>query len=270
MVSSAAELGGLKPIGGRPLGWDSERWVFLITASVLFLVVMAGFIPSSIGKIAAVRAGQRAEFLPILHVHAVLMGSWILLLLTQTSLVATDNHRLHKKLGLAAMGLVPAMVITGFLLVPASFGLVWSLDPAVVPAEFIASQKVVVSNIALAQIRIGILFPLFVGLALHFRNKDAQTHKRLMILATVLPLPAAIDRITWLPNTMPDSPIAPDLYVLLLVLPMFIVDLMRNRGIPRAYSYWLAGFVPTSIILNLLWNSDWWLSAAPRIMGVAG
>jgi hypothetical protein len=230
--------------------------------------VLAGFVPSSIEKISAVQAGDRAAFMPVLHVHAALMATWIALLLTQTGLIASDNRALHQRLGVAAIVLMPAMVITGFVLVPANFNIVWSLDPAVIPAEVLAMRKEFISNISLAQIRIGILFPIFVGMALYFRKKDSQTHKRLMILATVLPLPAAIDRIGWLPNTMPTSPIAPDLYILLLIAPLFTYDLLRQKGIPKAYFYWLAGFIPSGILINLLWSSQWWLSTAPKLMGV--
>jgi uncharacterized membrane protein YozB (DUF420 family) len=247
-----------------------DRWIFVLMALLLLVTVLTGFIPTSLEKIAAVQAGERAPFLPVLHVHAFLMGAWILLLLVQTSLVASDNRALHRQLGITAVVLMPAMVVTGFLLVPANFGIIWNLNPEIVPAQVIAETKVIISNIALLQIRIGILFPIMVGLALYYRKTDSDTHKRLMILATVLPIPAAVDRIFWLPNTMPDSPIGPDFYTLLLVLPLFAFDLLKKKGIPRAYVIWIAGWLPTAIIMHLLWNSPWWLSTAPKLMGMEG
>lgn len=257
--------------GGNKLNLQVfDRWIFVLMATLLLATVLTGFIPSSIEKVAAVQSGERAPFLSVLHVHAALMGSWILLLLTQASLIANNNRALHQKLGMASMVLVPAIVIAGFVLVPQNFKIVWALDPANFPTGLVAAQKEIISNIALAQIRIGILFPVFVALALYFRKKDSGTHKRLMILATVMPIPAALDRISWLPNTMPNSPIAPDLYILLLILPMVAYDLLRNNGVPRAYVYWAAGFIPSSVVINLLWSSSWWLSTAPKIMGVEG
>jgi len=89
-----------------------------------------------------------------------------------------------------------------------------------------------------------------------------------MILATVMPIPAALDRILWLPNTMPDSPLATDLYTILLILPMFAYDLLRNKRIPKAYIIWFSAWLPTSLIINLMWSSPWWLATAPMIMGV--
>lgn len=268
MATKTLSSEGMGSAGNRLVWQDIDRGIFVFMAALLFITVLTGFIPSSIQKIAAVQAGERAPFLDVLHVHAVLMGMWITLLLTQASLVASNHGAIHKKLGMTSMILAPAMVVTGFLLVPANFALVWSLDPSQVPINVIEDIKARVSNIALAQIRIGILFPIMVGLALYFRRSDPDTHKRLMILATVLPMPAAIDRITWLPHTLPESPLSPDLYILLLVLPLFTYDLLRQKKLPRAYGYWAAGFFPSSIVIHMLWGSTWWMSTAPRLMGV--
>jgi hypothetical protein len=65
-----------------------DRWIFVFMAGLFVVVTLAGFVPSSIVKIAAVEAGQRPPFPLILHIHAVLMGSWLILLLGQTSLMA--------------------------------------------------------------------------------------------------------------------------------------------------------------------------------------
>ncbi len=254
----------------KPTWRGLDRWIFVIMAILLLATVLIGFIPSSLEKISLVQAGQRPPFMPVLHVHAFLMGAWILLLLVQTSLVATYNKPLHKRLGMTAVILMPAMVITGLLLVPANFAIIWNLDPTLVPAQIIAETKVIISNIALLQIRVGILFPIMVGLALYYRKTDSDTHKRLMILATVIPVPAALDRILWLPNTMPASPIGSEFYTLLLILPLFVYDFLKNKRIPRAYKIWITLWLPTSIIVLLLWGSPWWLATAPRLMGMGG
>lgn len=270
MTIDTLNKNGIMHRAKEPTWRNLDRWIFVIMSFLLLVTVLTGFVPTSLEKIAEVQSGQRAPFMPVLHVHAFLMGTWILLLLAQTSLVATNHKSLHKRLGITAIFLAPAMVITGFLLVPANFSVIWSLDPALVPIQAITDIKLIVSNIALLQIQIGLLFPLMVGLALYYRKRDSGTHKRLMILATVIPIPAAVDRILWLPNTMPDSPMGPYFYTLLLILPLFSYDLLRKKGVPRAYVIWIAGWLPTSIAVYLLWNSAWWLSTAPKLMGVEG
>ena len=79
---------------------------------------------------------------------------------------------------------------------------------------------------------------------------------------------AAFDRITWIPTTMPASPLAPDLYTLLAVAPMFIWDVFRNRSVHSAYVVWLALNIPFAIAVHGLWDTAWWHEMAPRIMGV--
>jgi hypothetical protein len=75
-------------------------------------------------------------------------------------------------------------------------------------------------------------------IALRARRLDAGLHKRMIILSITAVLGAAISRIHWLPTTMPKSSISLDLFVLLTISPMFIWDLIRNRGVHRAYLIW--------------------------------
>ncbi len=258
---------------GSAVRAEADRWIFVFMAALFVVTALAGFIPSSIEKVAAVEAGQRAPFPAVLHVHAALMGSWLLLLLAQTSLMATGRKALHQKLGIASFAVMPAMVVTGLILVPTMWGLLWSVDTSVLPAAAaasIAESKTFVSNILLLQIRMGIMFPLCVVLALRARRRDPETHKRLMILATALPLAAAIDRIAWLPSTLPDSPVLPDVYVLLWIMPLFVFDIVRHRRLPRAYLIWAGVGLPLTIAAHLLWGTPWWLLTARELVGVAG
>ena len=119
----------------------------------------------------------------------------------------------------------------------------------------------------LLQLRIGILFPMFLFIGLRARGREAGLHKRMMILATALALPAGIDRIPWLPTTMPGSPLAPDLYTLLAVSPMFLWDVVRNQSVHKAYWIWLAVGLPFAVAVHGLWDTAWWHSTARQLMG---
>jgi hypothetical protein len=118
------------------------------------------------------------------------------------------------------------------------------------------------------QLRIGILFPLLLAIGLRARRNDPGMHKRMMILATAMALPAGIDRIPWLASTMPGSPLSADLYTLVAVSPMFVWDVVRNRRVHPAYLIWLAAFIPTSILVQMLWDTSFWHATARQIMGV--
>lgn len=257
-------------LSGTPRAHAIDRWIFVFMAGWFIAIVLAGFIPDSLAKIAAVEAGERPPFPIILHVHAVLMGSFLLLLLAQTWLMATGRSAYHMQLGLLSLVLAPAIVIVGFILAPTMYHQLWdSLQVAPPDARERLQQAISFSeNVKLIQLRIGILFPLFLAIALNARGGNPGLHKRMMILATAVPLPAGIDRIPWLPSSLPASPVSPDLYVLVAVAPMFLWDVIRNRRIHQAYWIWLAIALPFTIAVHVLWDTPWWHAAARQMLGV--
>ena len=257
-------------LSGTPRAHAVDRWIFVFMAAWFIAVTLAGFIPDSVMKIEMVKAGMRPPFPLILHAHAVVMGSFLLVLLTQTWLMATGRREYHMQIGLVGYALAAVLVIVGFLLVPTMYGQVWDgahNGPPQVRA-MLQEQLPVVDNIALLQYRIGILFPLFLAIAFRARGKNAGMHKRMMFLGTAMAMPAAIDRITWIPHTMPASPLSVDLYTLAVVSPMFLWDVIRNRSVHPAYVIWLAVCLPFAIVVHSLWDTPWWHAMAPRIMGV--
>lgn len=272
MSTTASDLNqpanGLAP--ARSFTRFIDQWIFVLMAVWFIAIALIGFIPSSLEKIAAVEAGLRPPFPLMLHAHAVLMGAFLALLLTQTLLAATGRQQQHQKLGMAGIVLAPALVVVGFLLVPTIHREVWGMMQAA-PAEAQAELQqvmVIIRNVMLLQIQVGILFAIYIGIALYMRMADPGMHKRLIFLAVALPLPAAFDRIAWLPNTMPETPLGPMLYILLAVAPMFIWDLLRTKKVHKAYPLWLAGFLPSSVLIYMLWNTDWWQATAPRLVGL--
>ena len=258
-------------LSGTPRAGFIDRWIFVFTAASFVVITFTGFIPDSLMKIAAVQAGERPPFPLVLHMHAALMGTFLLLLLTQTTLMATGKCALHRRVGIAAFVVAPAIVLVGFVLVPTMYHQTWYAAQAAPsgPARDKLQQIVLIrDNIMLLQFRIGLLFPLFLLIGLRARGINAGLHKRMMILAPVMALPAAIDRITWLPTTLPATPLATDLYTLLAVSPMFLWDVIRNRRIHEAYWIWLAVNLPFAVAVQGLWGTQWWHSMAPRLMGV--
>jgi hypothetical protein len=49
---------------------------------------------------------------------------------------------------------------------------------------------------------------------------------------------------------------------------MFIWDLVSTRFLHKAYWIWLAFMVPSSILIHVLWDTDWWHATAPRLLGL--
>lgn len=269
MTTATFQSGTYQP-SDKPLVRAIDRWIWVFMASSFIAYTLIGFIPDSLMKIAMVESGQRPPFPPILHVHAALMGAFLLLLFTQTVLAATGRQAYHQRLGLAAVVLTPALVIVGFILIPTMYHSNWDAIQAM-PAEARAGPEFglrVADNIMLLQIRIGLLLPVFVLIALLMRKVDSGLHKRLMFLAVAMALPAAFDRVTWLPTTMPVSPVSPDLYVLFAIAPMFIWDVLRTHTIHKAYLIWAALVLPCTIAVHALWDTPWWHATARTLVGL--
>lgn len=119
--------------------------------------------------------------LPLL-VHGVVFSTWIALLVAQTSLVAAGRTRVHRRLGWA--GAVLAMVMIVVALAAAIFG--GRRDIAAgYEAQSLTFFATPVSSM--------LVFATFVGAAVALRGQP-DTHKRLMLLATISILDAAIAR----------------------------------------------------------------------------
>ena len=267
-VAETLKLGGRPDfLSGTPRAHAIDRWIFVMMAAWFVALVLAGFIPSSLTKIAAVQAGERPPFPLVLHAHAVLMGSFLLLVLAQTWLAASGRNAYHFRLGLLALVLTPALVVVGVALAATFYHQLWDALQSAPPEAHDKAERALRTsdNAKLRQFRVGLLFPLFIAIGLLARRTNAGLHKRMMILATAVPLSAGIDRIPWLPHAMP---LSPDLFTLLAISPMFAWDVIRNRRMHEAYLVWIAINAPFAIAVYALWDSDWWHATVPRLMGV--
>jgi hypothetical protein len=59
-----------------------------------------------------------------------------------------------------------------------------------------------------------------------------------------------------------------DGYLLLVLSPLFVWDVIRNRRVHEAYLVWGAIYLPTSLVMYRLWDTPWWHATARGIMGV--
>lgn len=255
-------------LSGTPRAHAIDRWIFVAMAVWFILIVLVGFIPDAIMKVQMVHSGQRPPFPLVLHMHAVAMGAFLLLLLAQTVMVATGRCELHKQLGIAAFILVPVLVVIGIVLAPTMYYQTWSAFQTAPPSARAQLQQILSAreDILLLQISAGLLFGIFVTIALRARAMNSGMHKRMMFLATAVPLAASIDRMEWLPSSLPANPWATDLWIMAAIAPMFIWDIVRNRKVHEAYVVWLAIYAPVVVLVDLVWEKPWWHAAARAIM----
>ncbi len=175
------------PVGGR------DRLFYGGMAVVLAATVFAGF--SSTYYLRLVAGGPRATFsggpfTGLLHLHGALFSSWVLLFIVQTTLVATHRVAVHRRLGIAGAVLAGAMIGVGALTAIATArrgGAPVGTDPL----SFLV--------IPLFDL---VLFATFVTLAL-VKKRHKESHKRLMLLAYISIVVAAVAR---LPGVLPLGP----------------------------------------------------------------
>jgi len=125
---------------------------------------------------------QTQPLITLLVLHGVVFSSWIVLLITQTTLVATKRTRTHMRLGIAGGVLASLMIIIGTVT-----AIVRAKGPSPIPG---------VNPLSFLTIPLGdmLVFAILAGAAFYFRRR-ADVHKRLMLLATIAILPAAVARL---------------------------------------------------------------------------
>ena len=272
MATNPAALPGNVSSPFATVNQNTERWFYAAQALWFVAIALAGFIPASIEKINAVQAAQRPPFPWFMHAHAVVMGAWLVLLLAQSLLVAQGRVAVHRRLGVTSFILVPLIVVLMCMMTIGGLIGVAAIPPGAMPPDVLATTKYFVTNLTMAQLQAIVLFPLFIGWALAVRRTDPAMHKRLIFFGTSIPLLAGIDRITskygW--TTVPESGDSMYLYLLVMVMPLLIFDVVRTGRLHRAYVYGLASIVPCFLMTHFLWGTPAWHGVVGRLLGVFG
>ena len=109
---------------------------------------------------------------PIIHLHGAAFSCWILLLITQTSLVSAHRVDLHRRLGVVGFLLAAVMVVLGMLAATNALSRNFA-PPGLDPLTF---YVIPMSDM--------VIFSVFIFFAYRARF-DPDTHKRLIMLATI-------------------------------------------------------------------------------------
>jgi hypothetical protein len=159
--------------------WRRDRLFFSGMAIAATIVVFAGFAPTYYLK----AAFGAPPLPPLLHAHGLIFTSWIALFVVQTRLIAARRTPLHRRLGVLGALLAVAMLIVGTLAAIASARRGFTPPGGPPPLTFLI--------IPLGDL---LVFGVLVSAAIYFR-RQSQTHKRLMLLATLALLTPAIARL---------------------------------------------------------------------------
>jgi chromate transport protein ChrA len=183
---------------------------------------------------------------PILHFHGAAFTLWMVLYLVQSSLISARRVAWHRSLGTIAFCLPPIMIVLGVIAAIDALGrkvMIGPLDPAV----------------SLSIPLLGILCFTVVILASWRARRRPDSHKRLVLLATIGLVDAALGRFPW--NQLGLSPAAGAVTGLgILILLVVAYDLFSLHRIHRS-TLWAApltfavGALSVPIGMTPAWHS---------------
>jgi hypothetical protein len=169
-------------------------------------------------------AGTVHAHLPsvIIHVHGIVFSSWIILFVTQTALVSIDKASLHRKLGTFGAVLAFLIVLLGVMAIVDSTRRHFA-PPGLTSAMFLALD--------LGEMTV---FAFLVCWGIRAR-RDGAAHKRLMLLATIVFMFAAVSRwpFPFITSFPPSTGLIVDAFLLIIVT----FDVLTRRRIHRATAW---------------------------------
>jgi hypothetical protein len=237
------------------------RYFYFYMALSCMAVAVLGFAPTYWLPVA------RGSFpsMPVIHFHGLLFFAWTLYFVFQTWLAASGQVARHRTLGLIGVSLATAMTIFGFL-------------AAVNAMKRSAAVGLTDEGIAFAIVPLsGILFFAVVVTLAVTATRRPEIHKRLMLLASISVLDAAVARwfLTFLappgPPGPPPVPVTiPPAFVAYLLLVAAIVYDWRSRGRPHpVYVYGGIALVAVKLLNWPISTTAAWHSFAGGILALA-
>ena len=204
----------------RPVG-AYDRVFYSSLAIVMALTVLVGFGQTYYFRLLSGTATTLTggAITPIVQLHGIAFSAWVLLFVVQTLLVASRRVHVHRRLGYASIALAVTMVVVG-------------LRTAIEAARKGASPPGVDSLTFLVVPFFDlVLFTGFVSAAL-LKRRDREAHKRLMILAYVSIITAAVAR---MPGILPFGPLVFFGISFLFVLAGIAYDWTARGRVHRVY-----------------------------------
>ena len=245
-MSATPVIASSPPRAVRP-----DRALFVVGSVLVLVIVFAGFAPTFYLK----GLFSAPPLSNLLLVHGLVMSTWVALLVVQIALAEFGRTDLHRRLGVAGVGVAVLVVVIGTAAALDAGRRGFSPAPQVTPLMFLAIPLVDL-----------LVFSILVGTAVAKRRKSA-THKRLMLLATVSMLTPAVARlpIDALKQVGLSAFFGVTIACVLLVV---AIDTVRHRRLHPAFG-WGAALVIAAVPARInLAQSDAWVSIAGRLIAL--
>jgi hypothetical protein len=243
VVKSGAMTGA---VGCAAVG-RNDRLFYTGMSIASVITVFVGFAPTYYLRSYSVAA----PLTTLVHVHGLVFTSWIVLFFAQTVLIARHRIGIHRQLGVAGAGLAALLVVVG-LTTAVAFA---RRNVATGGAGTLAFLAIPVGDM--------LVFAILATAGILNRRRP-EMHKRLMLIATISLLGAAISR--W-PFAIMQTGAVPFFVVTdLFVLVGVCYDLVSRRRIHSAYVWGGLLLVISQPIRLAVGHTDAWLALAGRFI----
>jgi hypothetical protein len=228
-----------------------DRHLYIWAAALIPVIVLAGF-----ARTYYLKGFFGNPPLPglLVHLHGLVMTSWVVLFVAQVSLVATGRTRTHQRLGV--LGAVLAALVIGVGILTALAAAARGASPGPPALQFLV--------VPLGDV---LVFAILVGTALYLRRRRLDMHKRLMLLASVGLLPAAIARIP-LHFIETGGPLAFFGLTDLCLLAVVAFDTIKNRRLHPVFVWGTLLIIASHPLRLMLAGTDVWLRFATALVGL--
>lgn len=231
-----------------PIPRRSESLFYIGMALVAIVITIAGFLPTAVDT-----SSRREPMSLAVAAHGAVFGAWLLLFLTQTIFVQKGRIAFHRLMGSVGIILAFLMVVSGYLTSIRMAQRGYDLSGDLVQAT--------TDHFTILVLQLGDLltFSLLIGFAIGFRHRP-DIHKRLMLLATIALIPAALTHI------IGHSPFLREIQAPIIVIPLIMLlfagavhdRIYRGRIHPVFLWVPLAMFVWSNLRAVVIGPSETW------------
>lgn len=230
-----------------------ERRFYLIATFGFFMLVFWTFARTYFLKFLYATPPLSA----LLHVHAIVMSGWVVLLALQSALVAAGRVRWHRRVGVFGAAWAALLVVVG------SITTMHAAVREVRGHTAMAGPQVIITSLDLAQMA---LFAAFVTIAI-WQRRRAAVHKRLMLLTIACMLPDALARLPV--SVMIDETFMKNELILLglygFVIASTAIDTFRHRRLHPALGWGGLTLLAVFTVLLFLGTQRWWVEFGIRM-----
>jgi hypothetical protein len=233
--------------------WRNDRLFYTGASLYLAILTFAGFARSFFLARWMEPSPMQPEVGGLLIAHGLFFASWMGLLVVQPVLIANRRRDLHRKLGWIGAALAVAMFVFGNLAAVAAMhgGFKGLGDPyAFYAIPFFAIQG----------------FAILVGLAVLWRER-AETHKRLMLLAAIVIVEAAVARIQLAP-VVAGAPFSFFVGGDLLIFAGMAYDKLSRGRVHRVWIWGGAAVIVSQIGKVLISHTEPWMAFGRAVAGL--